>query len=135
MRLYNKAGDVPQIDDPVYGTIKPDETGGFSMPEALYDQLHGRPEWENDAEREARIVKEQLDIARDPATLLKEVRTLGTNQGALIAALVKALGVDPAPVVTDAAPAPEAKAADEPATPTAAKSTRGRGKTGAQGAE
>jgi hypothetical protein len=83
VRLYNTEG-ATQVDDPEYGTFKLDADGAFSgLPDGMYAKLHGRPGWENDAERAARLTAEQLEKLRDPATMLAELQKMTAGQGAL----------------------------------------------------
>lgn len=96
MRLYNTEG-ATQVDDPEYGTFSPDVNGAFDgLPDGMYAKLHGRPGWENEAERVARLAAEQLEKMRDPATMLAELQKMSSGQGALTALLAQALGVAPA---------------------------------------
>lgn len=96
MRLYTKTG-ATQVDDPEYGTFSPDVNGAFDgLPDGMYAKLHGRPGWENEAERVARLAAEQLEKMRDPATMLAELQKMSSGQGALTALLAQALGVAPA---------------------------------------
>lgn len=132
MRLYNKK-NAGRIDDPHFGSYEPDANGGFEMPDGLYAKLHGRPDWENDAERDRRLAAEQRDVSRDPATLLEEVRNLGSNQGAMIALLAKALGIDPS-ALAGAAPVQSATADEEPGDPAPAKPSRARKSSGSSAA-
>lgn len=106
MRLYTTTG-ATQFDDPEHGTFKADENGAFNgLPDAMYEKLHGFPGWENDAERELRITKEELDRFRDPAELLKAVKELGANQGVLASAIATALGLTQQPPAVSESPAP-----------------------------
>lgn len=105
MRLYTTTG-ATQVDDPEFGTFKPDADGAFDgLPDAMYAKLHGRPGWENDAERVARVAAEQMEKLRDPATMLAELQKMSAGQGALTALLANALGVGKA-VEPSATPAP-----------------------------
>lgn len=105
MRLYNTEG-ATQVDDPEFGTFAPDANGAFDgLPDGMYAKLHGRPGWENEAERTARLAAEQLEKLRDPATMLAEMQKMTAGQGALAQLLASALGVAQAP-------APEAPASD-----------------------
>lgn len=118
MRLYNTEG-ATQVDDPEFGTFTADANGAIDgLPDAMYAKLHGRPGWENDAERELRTAKEELDRFRDPAELLKAVKEMGANQSALAVALASALGLGKSPDTS--APAPPAAA--DPAPPVVTES-------------
>jgi len=123
MRLYSTTG-ATQVDDPVHGTFKPDADGAFDgLPDAMYADLHGRPGWENDAERVARITAEQQEKLRDPATMLAELQKMNSGQGALTALLANALGLGksaPEPTAPEPVEAPSGPTeTDEPAPDTA----------------
>ena len=135
MRLYNTEG-AAQVDDPEYGTFRPDASGAFDgLPDGMYAKLHGRPGWENEAQRAARLAAEQMEKLRDPATMLAELQKMTAGQGALASLLANALGVSKsAEAEAPAAPAPATAApADVPTeTPAPAPAKpRGRGKAAA----
>lgn len=148
MRLYNTEG-ATQVDDPEFGTFKADANGAINgLPDAMYAKLHGRPGWENDAERETRMAREELERFRDPAELLKAVKEMGVNQSLLTAALASALGLsktpdapppaEPAPpaeptppIEQDAAPVDVPSVKPDPETPPAEPKARARGKAAA----
>jgi hypothetical protein len=118
MRLYTLTG-ATAVDDPTYGKFTANPDGSFDFPNGLSEQLHsfavnGKKMWESDAERELRVVGEELDRMRDPATLLAAIKEMGSNNANVMAALAAALGVaaaaPPAPVL--AAEAPVEKVAD-----------------------
>lgn len=99
MRLYNTEG-ATQVDDPEFGTIKPDATGAFNgLPDPMYAKLFGRPGWENDEQRAARLVAEQQEKLRDPATMLAELQKMTASQGELTAILANAFAAAQAPAV------------------------------------
>lgn len=80
MRLYTRTG-ATALDDAEYGTFQADENGGFDFPDDVSDRLHGfhvggRPMWETDTERQHRLIAEELDRRKDPATLLSAVEQL-----------------------------------------------------------
>jgi hypothetical protein len=80
MRLYTRTG-ATALDDPEYGHFDADEQGGFDLPEELSDRLHsfhlaGRPAWETDIERQRRLINEELERRKDPATLLDAVEQI-----------------------------------------------------------
>lgn len=81
MRLYTRTGAVA-LTDPATGRIyEADAQGGFDFPDDLSDQLHrfavrGRPMWETDIERQRRLMSEELERRKDPATLLSAVEQL-----------------------------------------------------------
>ena len=81
MRLYTRTGAVA-LTDPETGRIyeaSPD--GGFDFPDDLSDRLHrfavrGMPMWETDIERQRRLIGEELERRKDPATLLSAVEQI-----------------------------------------------------------
>jgi hypothetical protein len=81
MRLYTRTG-ATALTDPETGTeYAADEQGGFNFPEELSERLRRfhigkQPAWEDDIERQQRLVDEQLERAKDPATLLAVVQQL-----------------------------------------------------------
>lgn len=80
MRLYTLTG-ATALDDPEFGHFEADENGAFEMPNELSDRLHGfahrgRPLWETDIERQQRLISEELERRKDPATLLDAVQQL-----------------------------------------------------------
>jgi hypothetical protein len=133
MRLYSKTG-ATQVDDPNFGTFKPDATGAFDgLPDAMYADLHGRPGWESEDERALRVAAEELDRFRDPATLLAEVKRMGEGQGALTSLLAQALGLTPPAATPEAAVTPTpaetqvSSDAEAPVETAKAAAPRGRG--------
>jgi hypothetical protein len=98
MRLYSRTG-ATALDDPEYGHFDADLDGGFDFPDDLSDLLHrfhlrGKAVWETDIERQSRLMEEELERRRDPATLMDAVQQL----------VNAARGVTPAPE-TEQAPA------------------------------
>lgn len=80
MRLYTRTG-ATTLDDPDYGHFEADEQGGFNFPDEVSSRLHrfhvgGRPAWESDIERQQRLMNEELERRKDPATLLSVVEQL-----------------------------------------------------------
>jgi hypothetical protein len=80
MRLYTRTG-ATALDDAEYGTFHADENGGFDFPDDVSDRLQGfhlggQPMWETDTERQRRLVIEEMDRRKDPATLLSAVEQL-----------------------------------------------------------
>jgi hypothetical protein len=80
MRLYSCVGAVAH-DDPEYGHFAADERGGFDLPDDVSERLHafhhaGRPLWETEIERGRRLVGEEMERRKDPATLLAAVEQL-----------------------------------------------------------
>lgn len=127
MRLYSKTG-ATRIDGPL-GSFTPGPDGAFDgLPDAVYADLHGRPDWENEAERTARLAAEQLEKLRDPATMLAELQKMTAGQGALATLLANALGAgqaQPESPASEATPADSTPPADDPPAPAAAvKSSR-----------
>ena len=131
MRLYTTDG-ASRIDDAEFGTFTPDENGAFNgLPDPMYAKLHGRPGWENDAERAVRLTAEQMEKLRDPATMLAEMQKMTAGQDAFTKLLANALGVAKAaeaevsasvPVAVPTAPVPvsvPAPVAEVPAAPEA----------------
>lgn len=80
MRLYSRTG-ATALDDPEYGHFDAGPSGGFDLPDDLSDRLHGfhvagQPMWETDVERQHRLINEELERRKDPATLLAAVEQL-----------------------------------------------------------
>ncbi|MFJ9771231.1 hypothetical protein ACIRVF_08300 [Kitasatospora sp. NPDC101157] len=76
MRLYSRTG-ATALDDPRHGRIEADpDHGGFDLPEELAEELRGFPAWETDVERQQRLVIEEIERRKDPATLLDAVQQL-----------------------------------------------------------
>jgi hypothetical protein len=116
MRLYNTAG-ATQVDDPEFGTFKPDANGAFDgLPDPMYAKLHGRPGWESEAERAARLTAEQMEKLRDPATMLAELQKMTASQGELTSILANAFAAAQAPAAAAEAqvtpPTPEVTAVE-----------------------
>lgn len=127
MRLYTRTG-ATQVS--AGGNVfTADENGAFEFPQDVGAEVRafhvgGKPAWEDEAERGARLAAEQMERLRDPATLLAEVQKMGQSQGALTALLASALGVAPATPTAAEVAAPEAT--PEPAPTPVAKSPRAR---------
>jgi hypothetical protein len=76
MRLYSRTG-ATALDDSRHGRIEADPGhGGFDLPEELAEELRGFPAWETDVERQQRLVLEEMERRKDPATLLDAVQQL-----------------------------------------------------------
>lgn len=79
MRLYSRTNaGVVQHDGQQY---TPGESGGFDFPDHVSDVLHpfavrGQRLWETDIERQQRILGEEMDRRRDPASLYEAVAKL-----------------------------------------------------------
>lgn len=80
MRLYTRTG-ATALDDPEHGHFDADEQGAFLLPEDLAERLRrfhvgGKPAWETDVERQRRLIHEEMERRKDPATLLDAVEQL-----------------------------------------------------------
>lgn len=80
MRLYSRTGAIA-LDDETGQHYEADEQGGFDFPNELSDKLHGfcvagKPMWETDIERQERLLTDELERRKDPATLLQAVEQL-----------------------------------------------------------
>lgn len=80
MRLYTRTG-ATALDDPEFGHFDADAQGGFDLPDELSDRLHkfafsGKPAWETDVQRQQRMLAEEQERRKDPATLLGVVEQL-----------------------------------------------------------
>jgi hypothetical protein len=80
MRLYTRTG-ATALDHPDYGHFDADDNGGFDFPDDVSEQLHrfhvgGRPAWESDIERQARLLDEERQRRQDPETLLAAVEQI-----------------------------------------------------------
>jgi hypothetical protein len=99
MRLYTRTG-ATALDDPEYGHFDADEQGSFILPEDLAERLHGfhvggQPMWETDLERQRRLIAEEMERRKDPATLLSAVEQI--MQAAQASAVVTAPEPEPEP--------------------------------------
>jgi hypothetical protein len=126
MRLYTRTG-ATALDDPEYGTFEADEQGGFDLPDPLASRLHafhinGGPAWETDLERQNRLIAEEIERRRDPATLLEAVQQIVAAAQALPAPAAAEAPAAPVEPVTPPAPAekpPAKRAAKKTAAPPA----------------
>lgn len=80
MRLYTRTG-ATALDDAQFGHFDAGPDGCFDVPEEFGEHLRrfhlsGRPAWETDIERQARLVAEELERRKDPATLLAAVEQI-----------------------------------------------------------
>lgn len=80
MRLYTRTG-ATALNDPEFGPFEADEQGSFLLPDELAERLRrfhvaGKPAWETDVERQRRLIQEELERRKDPATLLNAVEQL-----------------------------------------------------------
>ncbi len=80
MRLYSRVEGTSEV---THGGVRyeaaPD--GGFDFPNEVSDALHsfhlrGRPMWEDQIERQHRLIAEEAARRADPATLLSAVEKL-----------------------------------------------------------
>lgn len=118
MRLYTRTG-ATALDDPETGQhYEADEQGGFNFPNELSGKLHGfcvggKPLWETDVERQNRLIDEELERRKDPATLLDAVEQL-------VAAAKATATPEPEPAKAEAkAPAKRAAKKAAPSKPAA----------------
>jgi hypothetical protein len=79
MRLYSRTG-AASVEHQGH-TYEPGEDGGYDFPEAVGRDLHsfhvaGKPMWETDIERQNRLMNEELERRKDPATLLEAVEQI-----------------------------------------------------------
>ena len=77
MRLYSRA-DGTSVVCHAGVSYKPGPSGGFDFPDAVSDVLHpvavrGQRQWETDIERQHRLVAEEMERRRDPASLYDAV--------------------------------------------------------------
>lgn len=77
MRLYSRM-NASAVDDPEYGHIEPGEDGAFSFEDELSDRLlrfhhKGKPAWETDEQRSARMHDNEMARRRDPESLYSAV--------------------------------------------------------------
>lgn len=81
MRLYTRTG-ATALKDPETGTeYQADDLGSFMLPEELAEQLvsfhiGGQPAWETEIQRQRRLMAEDLERRRDPATMMDAVQQL-----------------------------------------------------------
>lgn len=74
MRLYTLQ-DASSVQHEHHGSFDVDpETGGVEVPHELGEHLHathihGKPAWETEAERHARLVNAEIERRRDPASM------------------------------------------------------------------
>jgi hypothetical protein len=80
MRLYTRTG-ATALDDPEYGHFEANADGAFDLPDDVSGRLHsfhigGKPAWETDIERQARLFAEEAERRKDPASLLDAVEQI-----------------------------------------------------------
>lgn len=98
MRLYSRIGATAVADGGEH--YEAGEDGGFDFPDEVGARLHsfaaaGVPMWEDGIEQQQRILTEELERRKDPATLLDAVEQIRKAAQAVI----------PAPVVMPPPPA------------------------------
>lgn len=79
MRLYSRTDTAAVEHDGVH--YEPENDGGFEFPEDVGEHLHGfhtggKPQWETQIERQHRLMGEEAERRKDPATLLSAVEQL-----------------------------------------------------------
>lgn len=79
MRLYSRT-DVASVTHGGKRYISADD-GGFDLPPDVTDLLHssavrGERQWETSIERQRRLVAEEMERRKDPATLLAAVEQI-----------------------------------------------------------
>jgi hypothetical protein len=79
VRLYSRTGAVSITDSGK--TYKAGKDGAFDLPDELAARQHafataGKPQWETDIERQNRLIAEEIERRKDPATLLDAVQQI-----------------------------------------------------------
>jgi hypothetical protein len=91
VKLYTRTG-AASISNEQHGEFTIAKDGSVHVPDEFGAYLHrqhigGKPAWEDEAERHARLVAEEVERRKDPATLLAAVEELqraaatGTPEG------------------------------------------------------
>jgi hypothetical protein len=98
LRLYSRT-DAAAITDGGE-TYKAGKDGAFDLPDELAARLHafataGKPQWETDIERQNRLIAEEIERRKDPATLLDAVQQI-------VKAAQAAAPAEPAPAKAEA---------------------------------
>lgn len=80
MKLYTRTG-AATVTDEQFGTFEAGPDGGFDLPDPLAARLHivhlgGKRAWEDEGQRHARLVEEELARRKDPASLFDAVQAL-----------------------------------------------------------
>lgn len=76
MRLYSLTGATALTDPATGETYRPHvEHGGFDFPDEFSDQIQrfatrGKPQWENDIQRQQRLLAAEMERRKDPAAML-----------------------------------------------------------------
>jgi hypothetical protein len=109
MRLYTRTGATALTDPKTGITYKADEQGGFDFPDEFSDEqqgfaTRGRPMWENDIQRQRRVMAEEMERRKDPAAMLEVMEQL-------LQAAKSAPAAPPAPEAAAEASSPAAKQA------------------------
>jgi hypothetical protein len=79
MRLYSRNGATAVAD--AGENYEAGDDGGFDFPAEVGERLHGfaaagEPLWETDVERQHRLIAEEMERRKDPATLLAAVEQI-----------------------------------------------------------
>lgn len=101
MRLFSRTG-ATAIDAPE-GHFDAGEDGAFDLPEAVAQRelsfhVGGKPQWETDIGRQHRLVAEEMERRKDPATLLDAVQQIVQAAAAMGQASTGSGGHEGAPV-------------------------------------
>ena len=139
MRLYTRTG-ATALTDPETGIhYNVDADGGFNFPDDLSDKLHkfavrGQPMWEDDIERQRRLMSEEMERRKDPATLLDAVQQiLNAAKATQMVSAVDAAKQEPVPAAEDGEPRDETEApAAAPETAPPARKTAANRRTAAK---
>ena len=80
MKLYSRTG-ANSITHEEFGAFTVGKDGSVNVPDEFGAYLHrqhvaGKPAWETEAERHARLMAEEVERRKDPATLLAAVEAL-----------------------------------------------------------
>jgi hypothetical protein len=80
MKLYTRTG-ASTVDDQEHGTFEAGPDGGFDFPDELSNRLRivhiaGQRAWEDEGQRHQRLVAEELERRKDPASLYDAVQAL-----------------------------------------------------------
>lgn len=80
MRIYSRTG-ATLLDHPEVGQITADDDGGFDLPHEVAETLlrfgvGGKPLFEDELQRNQRILREEMERRRDPATLMAAMQRL-----------------------------------------------------------
>lgn len=114
MRLYTRTGATALTDPKTGITYEADEQGGFDFPDELSEEqqrfaTRGKPMWENDIQRQRRLLAEEMERRKDPAAML------GVMEQLLHAATSRSTATEEAPQEEPVAKQPRRRAASKPA--------------------